>query len=383
MTIVSVVYFQDSFLAISDSRITVPQGPTLEKFSKLFSYTYKFTTSQNFETPPFDYHGEVGLAFAGSTLFGLSFSNMFARTIAEMHSHETSEPPTFSAFTKIAKHCALLLCEYVLSAGQFFEVLIFGFDPRTNDPTFIHLALRLESAGPTAVATETYPADDKVVSIGTGAKHLPADLPKPSEVPLEIFISKLVASRADPATGGDIQVMELRRDGSQFFGTTIGGSHWDEATYAGVNRANLGSIDGFRLGRTDPVDLNPYGAIRNFAGKANRRLRKSTGSVPNSANNFEAIMGFLAAIHSNSCAGTLEENYTMDKATLISGEHYFAKICSVCWLNSPSIHSPAAGHGFSGIISGSGSISVPCQFCGSEIRFISGDFVKETLWKGK
>lgn len=382
MTIVALTYFHESFLAVSDTRISWRKGAKLEKFSKLFSHRYNFTSGHPASNPPKKFTGELGLAFAGSTLFGLAFSNMFARTIAEMHSFEDAEAPSFTAFGKIASHCANVLKEYVLDEKQCFEVLIFGFDPNTAQATVIHLRL---APGPdqrgVEVSLQSKPAlDDEIASIGTGAKHLPEDLPLPSKVPLSLLIQKITSSNVDPATGGDIQAMELSAEGSRFLGTIMEGKSWDDASYYGVKRADLGDIDGFRVGRNEPVSLKPYSAVSALAAKKTRHLKDKLGDIPKDMGNVGPIMSFLSVIHSEKTQGVIDQNYQLEKSALIAGQYYFAKVCPACWRNSPSIMSPSSGEGFQGTLKGSGAVKTSCQYCDVSISFGVNDFNKELLW---
>ncbi|WP_317938183.1 hypothetical protein [Sulfitobacter pontiacus] len=380
MTLVALTYSRDSFLAISDSRISWGSGSKLEKFTKLFSHRYNFTSGHPVAKPPRSYTGELGLAISGSTLFGLAFSNMFARTIAEMHSFDDAKPPTFGAFEKIADYCANVLTEYILSKDQCFEVLIFGFDPRTGKAMIIHLRLGPGEDGAEVTLKKQLAHEDEIVSIGTGAKHLPKDLPLPSQLPLSILVEKVISSNADPASGGDIQIMELCVDCARFFGTMVEGKSWDDATYYGIMRADLGDIDGFRVGRSNPVSLKPYSAISDLAHKKARHLKDKSSDVPEGLGNVGPMMSFLWVIHSKKSNGVLSGNLQLEKAFLISGQYYFAKVCSICWRNSPSILSPSEGEGFQGTLSGAGSVATSCQFCDNLITFGAADFQREVLW---
>jgi hypothetical protein len=384
MTIVALTFVNESFLAISDTRISGSVGPQLEKFSKLFAHRYEFTCMHLLGDGPvtrkITHSGELGLAFAGSTLFGLAFSNMFARTIAEMHSSNAADPPTFSAFTKIAEHCAKLLCDYVLGKEQCFDVLIFGFDPASNSPSLIHLWLGPGVLGLEVSTQEKRVKEDDIVSIGTGAKHLPAGMPKPSAVPLEILVSEVISSGKDAATGGDVQVMELDREQSRFFGTMTEGQSWDDALFFGIKRSDLGEVEGYHVGRANPVQLRPFAAVRNLAFKKAKHLKATTETVPLAVGNVGPLMSFLAVIHEKGSVGVIDESYSLSLSPLISGQYYFSKVCPTCWRNSPSILSPAGSEGFQGKLSGEGSVSTSCQFCGNPLSFKARDFSREVFW---
>lgn len=380
MTLVCLTYFNGKFLAISDSRISWGQGGKLEKFTKIFSHRYRFTCGHPYTNPPESYSGEIGLAFSGSTLFGLAFSSIFSRAILEMHSFELISAPNFDAFKKIADHCAGKIGEYVLGKEQCFEVLIFGFDPRGHEPKVIRLMLGPGSDGVSVSSQISDAVFDKIETIGTGAKHLPQSLPPPSTVPLSIYVSEVVSSKADPATGGDIQAMELTKASSRFFGTMIAGKSWDDANYYGVNRGELGDVEGFRVGRSDPIILTPYAAISQLAADNARYIKDAGGEPSKGAGNVAPLMSFLSVIHQKASSGVLESSYQFDRSPLVPGNFYFAKVCPSCWLNSPSIISPAAGERFRGKVTGSGKVVTSCQFCNGPIEFFAADFLREVRW---
>ena len=298
-----------------------------------------------------------------------------------MHSFKEQPLPSFGAFEKIASYCARSLIDHVRDGNQCFEALIFGFDPNLAEPRVIKTKLGPGESGAQVTVEFILPRVDKIITLGTGARHLPDEMPKPSEVPLQIFVSNVINSQADRNTGGHVQILELNSKKCVFRGTMLDGPSWDDANYSGVDRGALGEVEGYSVGSSEPVQLKPYSAIRSAAMEKELKHRLTNKELPKSNKNVGPIMTFLSVIHKDQAIGVVDENYHVSPSPLISGQYYFSKVCPSCWRNSPSIHSPANGEGFNGKIEGKGQITTSCQFCRKEMRYEPKDFKVETRWK--
>lgn len=388
MTLIAVNYNKNRFWALSDSRASYkPQGESVkitDRFTKTYLVPYRFTSGNiDGSTYTTEFSGRVGFAFAGDIFAALAIQAMVSNILENMHDPEgISKPPTFDTIAQVFLRAAELFHEETIINPRVYEAFIFGFCPSTHEPRLSILTLKKENSIFKFSIQGLELSDGIVYSIGSGAEFFRVLTSRPENKSrfIEDIFREAVSENPDKGTGGAVQLMTMHPDRENYNGVLQADRTKDnvELFVSGVGSAELGSVDGYKLGRV-AIGISAEEVF-------NRQELRRIGYDPDSPGVTQAIKNtaaFIAGLRSASNPQgnklKIDDSYEVCAPSPVKGDFYFSSICKSCFLITPLLVDNTRGEKI-GICYGSGKLHAKCIHCSSKVELLPFEMVGRE-WK--
>lgn len=385
MTLVAVNYGKNTFHALSDSRVSTQTDEkykrVTDRFTKLYAIPYRFTVGNDLENLKGDYLGEVGFAFAGSTLLATALHAMCSNLLRNMHdSLGKADAPSFDAIGRIVLSCAELLHEETVFGGPMpYEAMIFGFCPREKIPRLQLLTLTQQSGKFEYTMIDRPLTEGMTYSIGSGAQYFRTLIRTLPSENLEAVFLRSVNENPDEGTGGPVQILRVTAQGAEFLGIIQATADQESANIviSGVTADEIGKVEDYELGRilmgVGVAEANNRGALRRLG------FDPDSQSITREIKNMAAFSSMLVHLNANKEKGVISDDASFEPLSPENGKHYFSVSCSKCWRMTPILHDDSEGHNpqpFEGF----GKLKSNCIHCSAPVE-IAAQLARSTRWK--